>query len=234
MTNGTIKWDMAALTPWLETIQTVNQSEATSANLTFEQLNSYLSFEQRAMVEMLLKIDPTTYGIQAPYLGLQEVPQDIVTISGQMYTEGGKHIAMRAKYLPVAAFTAFSKMKHAFGEANPGRTLLIESGYRSPAYQVLVFFNWLTRFYDGDMLSTLQHVALPAYSQHCLARDTAVDLKNIEGVPNNEHPENFGESLEYKWLSANAAAYGFYESYGQNNPLGMRWEPWHWQYRGDI
>lgn len=223
-------WDAALVASWLRTIKTLRARRALPSYIRFDELRAQLSQEQNCMVDELLEIDPDDYGLNTPFSGIEEVPDDLVTVHGQHYLSKGQPKAMHDKYLPHHVYEAFTGMKHAFEADYPGRTLLIESGYRSPAYQVVVFFNWLARFYDGDIDKTLHHVALPAYSQHCSATHTALDIENIEGLPTNQDLEGFKDTVEYEWLTEHAADYGFYESYPKDNSEGMRWEPWHWQY----
>lgn len=76
----------------------------------------------------------------------------------------------------------------------------------------------------GDVDSTS---ARPGYSEH--QTGLAVDVKIADCSLNC-----FGTTRRYKWLSDNAANYGFIERY----PLGMiaitgyEHEPWHWRYVG--
>ncbi|MGF7228854.1 MAG: M15 family metallopeptidase [Candidatus Saccharibacteria bacterium] len=223
-------WNAAHVASWLRTIKTLRSKHALPAYIRFDELRAMLSQEQNRMVSDLLAIKPSAYGLTTPFSGLDEVPEDLVTVHGQHYLAEGKTKTLHDPYLPRKVHDAFAAMKAAFETDYPGRTLLVESGYRSPAYQVVVFFNWLARFYDGDVAKTLHHVALPAYSQHCSATHTALDIENIEGLPTNQDLEGFKDTIEYHWLAAHAADFGFYESYPKDNQEGMRWEPWHWQY----
>ena len=115
---------------------------------------------------------------------------------------------------------------------HPGRTLLVGACYRSPAYQIVVFINWLISGYDGDIAKTIRHASPPTYSQHTIASKAAIDFKTIDGLPSDDHPEDFKGTAEYAWLRQHANEFDFYESWLEGNKFGMRAEPWHWQYLG--
>ncbi len=65
--------------------------------------------------------------------------------------------------------------------------------------------------------------APPGFSEHHTGR--AVDL----ATPNSEPlVEAFDQTAAYAWLKKRAAAFGYRLSYPIGNPLGYRYEPWHW------
>jgi zinc D-Ala-D-Ala carboxypeptidase len=68
--------------------------------------------------------------------------------------------------------------------------------------------------------------APPGYSEHHSGR--AIDV-STEGEGALE-PE-FAGTAAYRWLSENAAEFGFVLSYPADNPYGYTFEPWHWCYR---
>ena len=39
-------------------------------------------------------------------------------------------------------------------------------------------------------------------------------------------------SAPYRWLAANAARFGFEQSFPAGNAQGVKWEPWHWRWVG--
>jgi D-alanyl-D-alanine carboxypeptidase len=122
-------------------------------------------------------------------------------------------------------------MNQAFESQNINRKLIVASGYRSPAYQIVTLIFWF-RQHGFDLARTMKQVAMPEYSQHCSAIHTALDIMNINGEPTDENPMDFKRSIEYAWLKNNAAKYNFIESYPPRSRLGIQWEPWHWQYIG--
>lgn len=123
-------------------------------------------------------------------------------------------------------------MNESFMATYPDRRLLIGSCYRSPAYQIIVFINWLMNAYNGDIAKTIRHASPPNYSQHTIASKVAIDFKNIDGSPSDKHPEDFRNAIEYMWLCKHANGFCFYESWPEGNEFNMRAEPWHWQFLG--
>ena len=107
------------------------------------------------------------------------------------------------------------------------RSLLIISGYRSPAYQMFLFLFFL-KGNDWSVEKTLKRVALPGYSEHSYPLRQGVDFGIIKPT---ENPQDIVKTEEYKWLKKNAVKYRFYLSYPRNNKTGVMFEPWHWHYK---
>lgn len=225
-------FDAATLATFPGTFERLEQEGILTPTITLDQLRVMLNPAQRTVADQVIQLDPRDYGVGTPYAGdLEPVPADLVRVSGQRYTDRGEPKTLSDKYVPRHVFDAYVRMNDAFTADHPGRALLIQSGYRSPAYQVVVFLDWLMNFYGGDIAATIRHASPPAYSQHTIASKAAIDVKNIDGSPSSEHPEDFKDTLEYAWLRARAGEFWFYESWPEGNEFGMRAEPWHWQYR---
>ena len=111
--------------------------------------------------------------------------------------------------------------------------LMVESGYRSPAHQAITFLTYLEKF-AFDIKYVASGVALPGYSQHGDPINTAIDVINQGGIPTDEEPELFAHTPEYQWLLDRAADFDFHLSYPKRNEFGVKFEPWHWQYRSRI
>ncbi len=197
--------------------------------MPIRKLLALLNREDAKIVEDILDADPTDFNKKTPPLGIEEVPEEIVAITTQHdphNVTGGS-----TKYLPREVYEKFIAMQVSFRRDHPGRELLLDSGYRSQAYQVVVLLNSLTQLHDFDLEETLKWIALPTCSQHCSATATAIDIINIDGQPSDDAPDTFPSTVEYAWLSEHASTFSFYESYPPDNPDGIGWEPWHWQYR---
>lgn len=188
--------------------------------------------ETKVLINNILALDPKKYGFKGKQLLKEAVPKDAVMITDQTQNASGEYKLLNSTYLPRNVFAAFTAMGEAFAKENPGRKLLVGSGYRSPAFQIVTLLYILAKIYDFDLEQTLTRVAMPPYSQHCLANHTAIDMLNIDGEPSDEEPQEFSKSIEYAWLLKNAQRFNFYESYPPNNPDGIMWEPWHWQFLG--
>jgi len=232
MSDLVTSFDAATMSTFPAAFELLEGQGVLTPTVTLDQLRASLSAAQRGIVDQIIELDPRDYGVGTPYAGdLEPVPADLVRVSGQRYSEHGEQKTLSDKYVPRPVFDAYTRMNDAFAADHPGRALLIQSGYRSPAYQVAVFIDWLMNFYGGDIGATIRHASPPAYSQHTIAGKAALDLKNVDGSPPKDHPEDFKDTLEYAWLRRRAAEFKFYESWPEGNEFGMRAEPWHWQYR---
>ena len=125
----------------------------------------------------------------------------------------------RKIYVTVSTRDAFVKMAAAAGL--DGVELLVDSGYRSAAYQRRIYQR---KMVEGDDFHDIARgVAPPGYSEHMLG--TTLDL-----VPSKW---TFSGTPADKWLLENGAEFSFVQSYPQKSDRGFTWEPWHWKYVGD-
>ncbi|HUB93333.1 MAG TPA: D-alanyl-D-alanine carboxypeptidase family protein [Verrucomicrobiae bacterium] len=233
MSSPIRSFDKSVLRTFATVFSSLKERGILTPVVTFEALNSGLTDEQQAIVDKIVTLKPLDYGIKTPYTGaLEPVPNDLIQISGQEYIERGERKTLDDKYAPRHVYVAYMRMNEAFMVDHPDRRLLILACYRSPAYQVVVFINWLTNNYGGDIAQTIRQASPPNYSQHTIASKAAIDFKNIDGSPSDDHPEDFKDTVEYAWLRQHAHKFDFFESWIEGNEFGMRAEPWHWQYRG--
>jgi len=225
-----ITFDASVLKSFPATIMHLKKQGILSPKMTMKELENGLDSQQREVVNQIVKLDPKDYGVNTPYVGLEEVPTDLVLVSNQQYKENGELCTLDDKYVPRHIYDAYLRMNNAFKLEHPDRSLLILAGYRSPAFQVVVFINFLNNNYDGSIAKTIRHASPPAYSQHTIASRAAIDFKNIDGFPSDKTPEDFKKTIEYEWLKKHANTFNFYESWQEGNEFNMRAEPWHWQY----
>lgn len=196
-----------------------------------ETIYGFLNKKEIAFLKKLLTIDPRNYGVKGEYLGIQDVPKDLVEIKGQRYetdTEEKGYHEIGESYLPRKVYKAYEKMNKAMFKGI-GKKLLVRSGYRSPAYQ-LFLLGWYLNMYEFDVGKTLKRVAMPGYSEHCVADNVAIDFITEDGVPQEHDDRRFEDTQEYKWLLKNAERFGFKESFPKDNEFGLMYEPWHWRY----
>jgi LAS superfamily LD-carboxypeptidase LdcB len=225
-------FDESTLKTFPATFDLLEQQGILTPTVTLDRLRAGLGHDQRAIVDQIIDLDPRDYGVRTPYAGdLEPVPADLVKVSGQQYTEHGEQKTIGEKYIPRHIFDAYVRMNDAFMTEHRDRRLLVQSCYRSPAYQVAVFINWLINGYDGDIAKTIRHASPPRYSQHTIASKAAIDFKTIDGSPSSGTPEDFKDTIEYAWLREHGGEFSFYESWPEGNEFGMRAEPWHWQHR---
>lgn len=224
--------DPKVLEGFLTTFNAMKKVGLLKPTLTTAELKKPLNVSQKRIVDLVLNMNPAHYGVNTPYAGdLEAVPPDLVVVRGQKYLEDGEQKILDDKYVPRHIYEAYLQMDKSFKSTYPDRSLLIGSCYRSPAFQVVVFINWLISGYKGDIGKTIRHASPPAYSQHTIASKAAIDFKTVDGKPSDTHPEDFIDTLEYAWLRINASKFNFYESWLEDNEFGMRAEPWHWQYK---
>jgi len=105
--------------------------------------------------------------------------------------------------------------------AADGIQLLIVSGYRSFEYQAGLIRNKIDA---GQSVTDILKVnAAPGFSEHHTGR--AVDIASPGSRPLTEE---FEGSPAFRWLTENAAGFGFSMTYPRDNPYGFIHEPWHW------
>jgi D-alanyl-D-alanine carboxypeptidase len=102
-----------------------------------------------------------------------------------------------------------------------GVGLVVDSGYRSAWYQRKIFIRLMKK--GRTFEDIVRYVAPPGYSQHMLG--TVLDFS-----PGNWR---FASTSAYSWLREHAGAYGFTETYPENNQRHP-WESWHWRYRDSV
>lgn len=193
-------------------------------------LRHKLTASEIKLINIILEINPSKYGFTGEHLGIDKVPNDLVAIKDQKYTFRRKVHQIKTQYLRKAVFDAYTQMNKSI-LSNLGKKILIDSAYRSPTYQCLIFLHYF-KIYNFDFELTTKRVAIPGYSEHCSSIKPALDVITENGLPSDRKPLNFARSAEYRWLKKNATKFGFVQSYPIHNKLGIMFEPWHWRYSG--
>ena len=204
------------------------RNEGTLPVLSFEELYLPLDDTERKFLKDLQTLSPETLGISTPYLGVPQNQPDLVKIENQPVTKNGKPFLIAAQYLPRKVHEQYESMMQAM-EKELGRRLYVESGYRSPAYQLYLFVFYLVQ-HRYSVAETAQWNAFPGYSEHGYPEKQAIDFISQDGVSGEEDPALFEKLVEYEWLVKHAAEYHFRLSYPRDNPMGIGFEPWHWRY----
>lgn len=105
--------------------------------------------------------------------------------------------------------------------------LFAVSGYRSYDRQTAVFD---AKAYQVGEAAAATVVAVPGFSEHQtgLAMDISSRSVDLELI------EQFGDTMEGKWLAENAHKFGFILRYpeGKESITGYQYEPWHFRYVG--
>ena len=203
----------------LEKVNKVKDSGVESRLISFAFLNKILNEDERALIRKVLEISPRDFGFNGKFLGIKPVPKNLCKIS---------HPKIQNQFLPRRVLSAFNNMNAAmFSEI--GARVEILSGYRSPAYQTIVFL-WNLRAKKYNLQKTISAVALPGYSEHNDSKSTSIDLICSGKKVSLATTPTFAKTEQYRWLQKNARKFGFTESFPKKNKLGVIYEPWHWRY----
>lgn len=196
--------------------------------LTWEELYRPLLDEERAFLDEFRVLKAETLGSTSHYFGEPSDPGPLSGVGPQQVVKDGLPVPLDPQFLPREALEQYRTMTAAMLN-ELGKRLLVESGYRSPAYQLYLFLFYLPK-HDYSIQETNRHVALPGYSEHGNPRRQAIDFINEEGINGEDRPEEFEALPEYQWLLRHASRFGFHLSYPRDNPHNTAFEPWHWHY----
>lgn len=211
-----------------ETWVPARKAEGTAPLMTFDELDSGLGPAEQQFLDRVRAINPKKdFGFRGNYLGGPPEGVSFKRIEDQWITKKGKPEKLDPQYLPENVFAAFEKMMQAM-EQDLGRRLLVESGYRSHAYQLYTYLYYLPK-HHYSLVETGHWVALPGWSEHGAPHRQAIDFINQEGINGEDNVEDFERLPEYEWLLKNAERFGFELSYPRGKP-GITFEPWHWRF----
>jgi zinc D-Ala-D-Ala carboxypeptidase len=130
----------------------------------------------------------------------------------------------RKQMLAAPAASAWFRLCSAAERA--GVVLKAASAFRSVDRQVEIIRD---KIVAGASVGTiLTAVAPPGYSEHHTG--CAVDVTTDGSIPMEIE---FEETAAFRWLTENAATYGFSLSFPRNNRFGYQYEPWHWRFGGE-
>lgn len=206
---------------------TPKKKDGTAVLLKWEELYAPLNSEQRAFLDAFRALRAKDVGGVSSYYG-DALPDNLAAVGPQTMVKDGAPAPVDLQYLPKPALEAYQRMMAAM-KADLGRQLLVESGYRSPAYQLYLFLFYMSN-HGLSVIETNKHVALPGHSEHGAASNPAIDFINEAGINGEYNPPEFEALAEYAWLTQHANAYGFFISYPRGNALNTAFEPWHWHY----
>ena len=222
-----VKTMIARLKPYIDE----RKSKGDVNLLTFDELYSKLEPNEQAFMNAIRAIKPLPQDKKSGDIDLSNfmsIENQTLMISNP--AEPGKNFisVIERQYLPQSVYQGYLKMMEAM-KKDIGKQLFIESGYRSPAYQLYLFVFYLQN-HEYSIKETNRWVALPGFSEHGNPNRQAIDFINQEGISGENHPEDFEQLQEYDWLTQNADRFGFVLSYPKNNNSNSAFEPWHWRY----
>lgn len=199
------------------------------AGLDFKTLRTLITKEEWKLISAVISINPKKYGFKGPYYGIARVPKNLVIIHNQQYRTGRNIKKIPPQLVPKRTYAAYQALVYAMGK-DISKTVLIESAYRSPAYQLIVFLHYL-HYHRWDARKICSRVALPGYSEHGFPPRQALDFITVNGIPSDTNLLAFAKTKEYLWLHEHAHTFHFYLSYPKQNKWGIMFEPWHWSFR---
>lgn len=204
------------------------KKEGTAPLMTFEELYSGLGLNEQEFLDRIRSVDPRkSFGFQGPYLGGPKQDVRFQRIEDQWTLKDSERQELDPQHLPRNVYAAYEAMMKAM-EWDLGKRLLVESGYRSHAYQLYTFLYYLPK-HKYSLVETGHWIALPGYSEHGAPHRQAIDFINQEGINGEDNVEEFERLPEYEWLLHSAGRFGFELSYPRGRK-GITFEPWHWRY----
>ena len=186
----------------------------------FDVIKSCLNQLELRYLESIFPLDEIQGLLDVP------APTNLIDIAEEKENTTGEH------KLPEKVYESFELMNTAMRN-DIGCSLSVISGYRSGAYQMILFL-WNLRKEKFDLEKVKHRVALPGSSEHGQPNRQAIDVMERGGNAKAaiESDAHFEKTPQYKWLKTHAREFGFYESYPEDNTSGIMWEPWHWHWEG--
>ncbi len=206
-----------------ETWVPARKKDSTAPLITFEELYKGLDSEAQGFLDRVRKIKPSKKDFD------KSIP--LKRIAGQKILRHGQSETLDTQYLPSKVYEAYEQMMAAMKQ-DLGKRLWVDSGYRSPAYQLYTFLYYMPKHHDS-LSETRKWVALPGHSEHGDSNRQAIDFISEGGINGDsdfeQTAEDFERLREYKWLKQNAQKFGFKLSFPRGN-WTTTFEPWHWRY----
>lgn len=212
----------------LDLVIAPKKQDGTAILLTWDELYAPVTPGQRSFLDAFRALKAETLGATSHYFGEAAKTPALVPVGREDVLKNGVALPLDPQYLPADVLQAYRRMMAAM-EADLGKRLFVESGYRSPAYQLYLFLFYMPK-HDDSITETNRFVALPGHSEHGYPPRQAIDFINHDGISGEDHPEAFEALPEYRWLLEHANAFGFVLSYPRDNPSHTAFEPWHWHY----
>lgn len=213
----------SVLAHW-ETWVPARKADGSAPLMAFKELYQGLNQTQSDFLDRVRAIKPSDLDFD-PAIHFKK-------ILGQQITRGEKLEVLPPQYLPQNVYEAYLKMMSAM-KKDLGRRLYVESGYRSPAYQLYTFLYYCPK-HHYSLKETNEWVALPGHSEHGNPAVQAIDFINEQGINGDS---DFGQTAadfdvlpEFQWLQQNAHLFGFELSYPKGHKT-TTYEPWHWRFR---
>jgi len=221
-----------ALLKKLEPLIKKREADSTLATLTFDELYAPLNEKESRFLRDFQGLDAKALHVKIPFRGIATGKEPLKKIAGQkvrcINVQNGASRELGVQYLPEHVYERYADMMAAM-QKDIGKRLLVESGYRSSAYQLYLFVYYLKN-HKYSIRETVKFVALPGYSEHGAPAHQAIDFINLNGINGEYNMKEFEDLPEYQWLMKHAAEFGFVLSYPKEAQSGITFEPWHWRF----
>ncbi len=188
---------------------------------------------------------PTAPPLRAPVNPIQAAPQSqAIAFSGSSnsntqyghypYSEAYRenltiagYYGSRPEQLHQDAAQAFQDMVAAAKQEDV--KLMAVSGFRDVGIQSELFAAQTARQGSPELAARIS--APPGHSEHHTG--FAIDVGD-EDYPDTDIEVSFEQTPGFRWMSQNAASYGFELSFPRGNAQGVSYEPWHWRFIGNT
>ncbi len=185
----------------------------------------HFATSENMFLDKLPTINTASVGVNLPEPKTDVSASQLVLSPDQLFLRQDREEHTGGRHITPLALSAFKGMSEAAEDAL-GRPLILQSAYRSPGYQGLLFTEILAET-GFDLDATIHQVGIPGHSEHADADRLAIDIMPYDVVTPSF---KFEDLPEYDWLKEHAAEFDFYESYPDGNEAGLIFEPWHWQH----
>ncbi|MEK7118682.1 MAG: hypothetical protein AAB869_03655, partial [Patescibacteria group bacterium] len=155
------KEERGIITIFLKKAVTKRRHDSKFRVIGFPALFCFCSGGEKTLLKKFLHLDPRIYGFKGVHYGVVSPPKDLMMIRKERIPKTTKYLTMGTHYLPRKVYDAYRQMNRSMLR-DIGQRVFVFSGYRSPAYQLIVFLEILVE-HKFDMRRTVKGVALPGY-----------------------------------------------------------------------
>ena len=204
------------------------KEDGSATQIDFPLIYSPISEEEKKFLDEMRTIDPKKeFDFQGGKLDTALTCGELAEVPAQWIEKEGEKKRVDQQYLPLPTLQAYERMMEAM-QKDLGKKLVVESGYRSPAYQLYTFLFYLPK-HGYSIRETAKWIAFPGYSEHGSPVTQAIDFMNEKGINGEDDVTEFERLPEYEWLVKRAGEFRFELSYPRGKK-GINFEPWHWRH----
>ena len=132
----------ASILQTLDPVIAPKKKDGTAVLLKWEELYAPLNPEQRAFLDAFRALRAKDVGGKSQYYG-DALPDNLAVVGPQTMIKDGAPTPVDPQYPPQPVLQSYQRMMAAM-KTDLGKQLLVESGYRSPAYQLYLFLFYMS------------------------------------------------------------------------------------------